>query len=367
MASPLVIPTGALPGPLDTAAQMAIEYINNFEWEQGVTPLTSQRSFYSIHVVYISMLLYLQKYMADRKSPAWLGAVSFVHNCFMSLLSLAMLVGLLYGAFLSDRFSSWDGLTCKHPHKAQGLVPFTMYVFYLSKGLEFIDTFLLILGRKKLIWLHKIHHLTTMGLVYHAMNSNLISDFICGGTNCLVHVIMYAYFAKPMRFLQPLITSSQIAQFLVCLFFLVIPFSRRLLHPEAEQCDGTIYADLHGIAMYGVYLTMFVNFFLQQYIKTAKIARDAKQAVADEKKAAELKKSGGEEKLLINGRVYDVSTFISRHPGGSIIKFGLDTDATAAFMEFHLRSKKAQAMLKALPSVEDDGTFLQKIKDDKRE
>merc|ERR1719231_1689559 len=41
-----------------------------------------------------------------------------------------------------------------------------------------------------------------------------------------------------------------------------------------------------------------------------------------------------------------------KHPGGSVIKFysGNGIDATQAFNNFHLRSKKATAMLKALPS-----------------
>lgn len=52
--------------------------------------------------------------------------------------------------------------------------------------------------------------------------------------------------------------------------------------------------------------------------------------------------------VLIEGELYDVSNF--KHPGGSIVKFltGMG-DATEAFKEFHVRSVKAQKMLKALP------------------
>ncbi|KAJ8601548.1 hypothetical protein CTAYLR_005226 [Chrysophaeum taylorii] len=55
-----------------------------------------------------------------------------------------------------------------------------------------------------------------------------------------------------------------------------------------------------------------------------------------------------DETVLIEGELYDVSDF--RHPGGSIVKFLTGAgDATEAFKEFHGRSKKAKAMLKALP------------------
>jgi len=56
------------------------------------------------------------------------------------------------------------------------------------------------------------------------------------------------------------------------------------------------------------------------------------------------------KEMIIDGTIYDVSTFLKRHPGGSIIKFQLGTDATDAFNNFHVRSVKAQKMLRALPS-----------------
>mmetsp|Transcript_13040 Transcript_13040/g.38846 ORF Transcript_13040/g.38846 Transcript_13040/m.38846 type:complete len:429 (+) Transcript_13040:128-1414(+) len=55
--------------------------------------------------------------------------------------------------------------------------------------------------------------------------------------------------------------------------------------------------------------------------------------------------------VLIGTTLYDVTAF--KHPGGSIVKFLMGHgDATEAFEEFHGRSKKAQAMLRALPKKE---------------
>jgi fatty acid desaturase len=57
------------------------------------------------------------------------------------------------------------------------------------------------------------------------------------------------------------------------------------------------------------------------------------------------------KEVLIDGRVYDVTKF--KHPGGSIINFMLDADATDVYREMHYRSqKKADKLLKALPSRE---------------
>jgi len=56
------------------------------------------------------------------------------------------------------------------------------------------------------------------------------------------------------------------------------------------------------------------------------------------------------KEMIIHGRIYDVSSFMKRHPGGSVIKFQLGTDASDAYNAFHLRSKKAPKMLASLPS-----------------
>jgi hypothetical protein len=71
------------------------------------------------------------------------------------------------------------------------------------------------------------------------------------------------------------------------------------------------------------------------------------RAVASDQSLASLDAT---KELLIEGRVYDVEHFIKRHPGGSVIKLQLGTDASDAFRAFHLRSAKAHKMLRTLPS-----------------
>ena len=70
-----------------------------------------------------------------------------------------------------------------------------------------------------------------------------------------------------------------------------------------------------------------------------------------------IKEIDGEKEMIINGRVYDVSSFLKRHPGGSIIKFQLGSDASDAYNNFHLRSPKANKMLNSLPSRPADPSY----------
>jgi len=66
-----------------------------------------------------------------------------------------------------------------------------------------------------------------------------------------------------------------------------------------------------------------------------------------------------DKEMVINGRVYDVSSFVKRHPGGSVIKFQLGADASDAYNNFHVRSKKADKMLNSLPSRAADAGYEQ--------
>jgi cytochrome b involved in lipid metabolism len=55
--------------------------------------------------------------------------------------------------------------------------------------------------------------------------------------------------------------------------------------------------------------------------------------------------------VLVDGIYYDVTNYAKKHPGGSVMKFyaGKDIDATQAFSNFHLRSKKAKKIMDSLP------------------
>lgn len=72
-------------------------------------------------------------------------------------------------------------------------------------------------------------------------------------------------------------------------------------------------------------------------------------------KKVEVKKVGGVDdsgtkEILCDGYFYDVGNFISRHPGGSIIKYYTKSgeDASHAIQQFHQRSiKQVRMMMKA--------------------
>eukprot|EP00466_Bigelowiella_natans_P007374 jgi/Bigna1/43518/e_gw1.80.41.1 len=246
-----------------------INSIKTFTWNSGVTNCSSLQFLFVVHVVYVCCLFAVQKYAASRTTiPGWLPAMRKAHNCFLAVLSALMLTGLIVGGIMDSRFESLYAFGCRRPinENQPGFVVWTMYIFYLSKMLEFFDTFFLILAKKKVIMLHKVHHLTTMSLVWHSLEANINSEILSGGLNCFVHTVMYAYFAYPKgnAWLRQYMTSTQILQFVLCLIaFVYAVYARQLTD---TPCYGTLASELHGILMYGVYLAMFAAFFHSQYI-----------------------------------------------------------------------------------------------------
>lgn len=255
-----------------------VNYVDNFKWTTGETPMTSMEFLVAVHVIYASTLFVLTSAMKTRETPkTFVKVYGKFHNLLMSILSGVMLWGLIWGGIVDGRFDSWYSFACQRKEDVQtGLVQFSMFIFYLSKILEFVDTFLLVLSKKKLIWLHKVHHLTTMSLVWHAMHINLATDILCAALNCFVHTIMYFYFAYPVRALRSTITFTQITQFVMVLVALIPAAYKRL--SGATPCQGTLKGEMHGIIMYGVYLAMFANFFLRQYLMQGKKAKAESQA-----------------------------------------------------------------------------------------
>merc|ERR1711991_331043 len=56
-----------------------------------------------------------------------------------------------------------------------------------------------------------------------------------------------------------------------------------------------------------------------------------------------------ETRMVIDGYSYDVTAFKKKHPGGSVISFYDNMDATDVFTAFHMRSERAKKWLEVLP------------------
>ncbi len=139
-------------------------------------------------------------------------------------------------------------------------------MFLWSKYVEWGDTLFLHLSGKPITMLQYTHHMSTAILTYVAFDRTIISPHLLVfiGSNTLVHIPMYWYFAFPKGFLykyRKLITQSQIVQHIGCLATIIYTSS-------IENCEQAEYVNAFGFAMYSMYLFYFSMFYLRTYFGT---------------------------------------------------------------------------------------------------
>jgi len=198
---------------------------------------------------------FLRSRKIDLRKSAVVNNYAFFHNVFLSILSLYMLLDCALHVYLDGGWSSIHGylsLGFKYPA--------LMNVFYWSKYLELIDTVILVLRNKDPGTLQLFHHCTTGSVAYSTRYHPL---WIGTWTNGLIHIFMYAHFARPVSFIRRFITTAQIIQFLIVLISFNTWF---LLYSE-----GVVFSDImYPNFCYLVYLYFFILFFIDNYIKPKK-------------------------------------------------------------------------------------------------
>ena len=90
---------------------------------------------------------------------------------------------------------------------------------YYFKYWEFLDTFFLVIKKKKLMFLHVYHHMATAALCYSQIVNETPLSWVIICLNLTVHVIMYGYYAMTSIGIRcpwkKMVTSSQIIQFVI--------------------------------------------------------------------------------------------------------------------------------------------------------
>ncbi|KAH7299899.1 hypothetical protein KP509_24G035300 [Ceratopteris richardii] len=152
-------------------------YISSFEWKRNLTFASSPLFLLCIVCSYLLCTLFLSLLLSNRRHPIPLGLLPVLHNFILFSSSLIMFVGCTMATLselgrlpaVTSSFTvldasytkrlSWNWVFCfPTGTRASGPVFFWSYVFYLSKFYELLDTFIMILKRRKLTFLHVFHH-----------------------------------------------------------------------------------------------------------------------------------------------------------------------------------------------------------------
>lgn len=250
-----------------------LDYSNHFEFKVGETPFSTWHWPIGASVAYLLMVFFGVRLMKLVKKPIKLPQFAIVHNLFLCLLSVAMVCGALYEAYLlwdsngrqlSEIICDPRGITLN------GRLNFWMYIFYLSKFYEFIDTFLIILSKRTPIVLHWYHHFITLILVWIGMSTGTALQWLGIVTNGGVHIFMYFYYMISAMGFNPwwkrYVTSIQIVQFVIDL---IIPqLYVWYFYVDGIQCSGDMKAFYFGELVIVSFLLLFVNFYKTSYDKS---------------------------------------------------------------------------------------------------
>lgn len=129
----------------------------DFRYIQGRTPLTSTKCVVLLIGGYILSLPLLQSFMKATK-PLSLKKFMVIHNLFLMLASAVLSIGIAY-FIIKDVYSfGFHHSICSANSHDNPYLHLFYYINYLLKYYEFIDTYLIILKKRPLIFLHWYHH-----------------------------------------------------------------------------------------------------------------------------------------------------------------------------------------------------------------
>jgi hypothetical protein len=142
------------------------------------------------------------------------------------------------------------------------------WAFYVSKFVEYIDSWSLHVAGKHVSWLQFLHHLGAPWMMWFGINYRSEPGWTVVLFNSFVHFVMYAYYYGTMcgyrPRCKPLLTLMQITQF-VSAFALVWPY-RSMPCMQDPANAGKAFAFIYCWGYVGVVLFLFMNFALYNYV-----------------------------------------------------------------------------------------------------
>ena len=186
---------------------------------------------------------------------------------FSILGSVAMLPELSHMLIHEDFYVS----VCKIPRLNVPPLSIWAWCFIISKCVELGDTMFIVLRKTPLSFLHWYHHITVFIYTWFAnaypTPSGVGMWFSC--MNYSVHSVMYSYYAvkasgrKIPQWISQVITVLQLSQMFVAIICNAVAY---ISYHSGKECDyngGVFYI---GMAIYGSYAMLFLNFFYQRYV-----------------------------------------------------------------------------------------------------
>mmetsp|Transcript_55703 Transcript_55703/g.113880 ORF Transcript_55703/g.113880 Transcript_55703/m.113880 type:complete len:288 (-) Transcript_55703:54-917(-) len=270
IASPPVMWDIVVPEPYSTMA-------TSFDYKQDQMFLTRFQDVAVAIAGYFFVVRSLKEVMRRRGGkPFEFSTLVTLHNAFLTFLSAVLFVG--FAMLLlekSKKFTVFE-MICSPEFHADGRLHTLYYMNYLVKLYEFLDTVILILKNKPVIFLHEYHHAATLFLCWIQMEEHSTCQWIPITINLFVHILMYYYYTlaslKINVWWKKYLTQFQIIQFVVDIAACVYASSHEPIMTEIglgalnrPYCHGTLKGAAFGIGTIFSYLVLFIIFYISSY------------------------------------------------------------------------------------------------------
>ncbi|XP_061180317.1 elongation of very long chain fatty acids protein 4-like isoform X1 [Saccostrea echinata] len=221
-----------------------------------------------ITVLYV-MLVYGGKWWMTNREPYKLKWAVFFYNVGLVILNFYIFSQVVIHTYRAGYSYICQPVNYTNDENEVNIAK-ALWWFYFSKCIEMMDTFFFVLKKKnnQISFLHVYHHATMFPLWWIGIK------WVAGGqsffgamVNSLIHVIMYTYYGisalgpQYQKYLwwKRYLTMLQLTQFYIGM---VYAFSSLYL-----DCDFPKWMQYFGLFYGGTIITLFLNFYIQEYIK----------------------------------------------------------------------------------------------------
>ena len=182
-------------------------------------PLASGFSAFSIAFGYLAFVLVFSIIMKVAPKIKGLYGLKFLYNMVQVMLCSYMSIEAGVQAWKAG----YSILPCQAFDHKNPPIGFILYVFYLSKILDFMDTFFIIAEQrwKQLSFLHVYHHFSIFLFYWLNLNVGYDADvYLTIVLNGLIHTVMYTYYFVSLHmdkkiWWKSFLTLSQMTQFVL--------------------------------------------------------------------------------------------------------------------------------------------------------
>ncbi|XP_067119135.1 putative fatty acid elongase 4 [Centruroides vittatus] len=250
------------PVPFDFETVVTVDFVKDFfrnYWHYSIY----------ISVTYLIAIVALQQRMKSRH-PYDIRRAFVIWNGFLASFSICTtlrIVPIIHFGF--KHFTFYDICCDKQLVDEVPQLAFWGMLFLFSKVWELGDTLMIVLSKKKLMFLHCYHHVTVLIMSWYSTYRQSSFLLIIAYVNLFVHSFMYTYFTtkclniKISRRIVMFVTAIQTIQMIIvcavsCWIYWILI--------NGHSCDTSVDVLKYYFILFFSYLYLFLDLFYKSYV-----------------------------------------------------------------------------------------------------